>query len=98
MQTLDPGCHSSAYATDFNLFTGEMASLYRGVDVLVIDALRRNPHPTHPHLAQALDWIESVQPGHTILTHMDHSMDYRTLRAELPDKVEPGYDGLELVL
>lgn len=94
----DAGGHSVGYATDFNIFTDEMASLYRGLDVLVIDALRRHPHPTHPHLGQALEWIDAVQPGRTILTHMDNSMDYRTLRTELPNLVEPGYDGLEIIL
>lgn len=94
----DAGGSSIGYATDFNLFTDDMASLYRGLDVLVIDALRRHPHPTHPHLDQALEWIDAVQPARAILTHMDNSMDYRTLRAELPHPVEPGYDGLEVVL
>ena len=89
---------SIGYATDFNIFTDEMTSLYQGLDVLVIDALRRRPHPTHPHLDQALEWIAAVQPARAILTHMDQSMDYRTLRAELPEHVEPGYDGLEIVL
>ena len=39
-----------------------------------------------------------MRPGRAILTHMDNSMDYRTLVAELPDGVEPGYDGLEVAL
>ncbi|MGE5722307.1 MAG: MBL fold metallo-hydrolase [Sphingomonadales bacterium] len=89
---------SIAYSTDFNELTDEMTALFEGVDVWVVDALRRRPHPTHPHLAQALDWISRVRPARAILTHMDNSMDYRTLRAELPADVEPGYDGLEVVL
>ena len=75
-----------------------MANLFKGVDVWVVDALRRRPHPTHPHLQQALDWIDVVQPGRAILTHMDNSMDYAELMAELPQGVEPGYDGLEVTL
>ncbi len=75
-----------------------MRSLFQGVDVWIVDALRRRPHPSHPHLEQALGWIASVQPGRAILTHMDQSMDYRSLLAELPDGVEPGEDGLEVVL
>jgi len=62
----------------------------------VVDALRRRPHPTHPQLSAVLDWVEAFKPGRTALIHMDTSMDYATLRAELPEGVEPGYDGLVL--
>jgi len=89
---------SIGYATDFNVLTPDMAALYQGVDVWIVDALRHRPHPTHPHLAQTLDWIAAVQPGRAILTHMDQSMDYRALLATLPRGVEPGYDGLEAQL
>lgn len=89
---------SIVYATDFNILTEEMAALYSGADILVIDALRRRPHPSHPHLAQALDWIERIRPGRALLTHMDNSMDYAALCAELPQGVEPAYDGLEIEL
>jgi phosphoribosyl 1,2-cyclic phosphate phosphodiesterase len=75
-----------------------MVTLYQGVDVMVIDALRRAPHPTHPSLDQALGYIADLAPGRAILTHMDQSMDYATLAAELPAGVEPGYDGLEVTL
>ena len=70
--------------------------LFEGLDIWVVDALRRRPHPTHPHLADTLEWIRALRPKHAILTHMDSSMDYRTLCAELPAGVEPGYDGLEV--
>ncbi|WP_114951231.1 MBL fold metallo-hydrolase [Sphingosinicella terrae] len=94
----EAGGKSIGYSTDFNLLTDDMASLFQGVDVWVIDTLRRRPHPTHPHLAQALGWIERLRPGRAILTHMDNSMDYRSLLGELPAGVEPGYDNQEIVL
>jgi len=84
---------SAAYATDFSAVTDDMIKLYAGVDLLVIDALREKPHPTHPHLAMTLDIIARIHPGRSILTHMDHSMDYESLRAALPPGIEPGYDG-----
>ena len=87
---------SIGYATDFNVMTDDMARMYQGLDVWVVDALRRRPHPTHPQLSAVLDWVEAFKPGRTALIHMDTSMDYATLRAELPDGVEPGYDGLVL--
>ncbi len=46
----------------------------------------------------ALELVERAGPGRAVLTHLDKSMDYATLRAELPAGVEPGYDGLEIVL
>jgi phosphoribosyl 1,2-cyclic phosphate phosphodiesterase len=92
------GERSIGYATDFHDMTEGMHELYSGVDVWIVDALRRRPHPSHGHLSQVLGWIDAVQPGRAILTHMDHSMDYAGLLAELPPGVEPGYDGMEIEL
>lgn len=85
------------YATDFAKFSPAMRSFYRDLDMFVVDALRRRPHPTHPTLAQTLDGVAAVRPKHAVLMHMDGSMDYRTLCEELPAGVEPGYDGLTWV-
>lgn len=87
---------SIGYSTDANVLTDEMIALFEGVDVWIVDALRRAPHPSHASLSEALAWIARVQPRRAILTHMDHSMDYNSLRAELPAGVEPGYDGQEV--
>ena len=85
------------YATDFNVMLPEMRALYQGLDAWIVDALRRFPHPSHPELAAVLGWVEDLKPRRTALVHMDHTMDYATLVAELPAGVEPGYDGLEMV-
>lgn len=92
------GGKSIGYATDFHAFTDEMRAHYGGLDLWVVDALRRAPHPTHPHLGAVLEWIAELAPKRAALVHMDHSMDYATLVAELPAGVEPGYDGLELIV
>jgi phosphoribosyl 1,2-cyclic phosphate phosphodiesterase len=89
---------SVGYATDISGITDPMRALYTNLDIWIVDALRRRPHPTHPHLEQALGWIAELAPCRAALTHMDQSMDYATLRAELPAGVEPAYDGLELQL
>ena len=89
---------SLAYATDFSEATSDMVHLFDGVDLLVVDALRREPHPTHAHLAMALELIERSGARRAVLTHLDKSMDYATLCEELPDGVQPGYDGLEIEL
>ncbi|RZI59806.1 MAG: MBL fold metallo-hydrolase, partial [Zymomonas sp.] len=86
------------YATDFNVMTPAMQSMYETLDVWVVDALRHHPHPTHPHLAVVLEWIARFRPGRALLTHMDQSMDYATLAAALPARVEPAYDGLEMTV
>jgi phosphoribosyl 1,2-cyclic phosphate phosphodiesterase len=92
------GGKSVGYATDFQRTGGQMQSHFRNLDLLVIDALRRKPHPTHPHLQMTLDFIAAVKPARAVLMHMDSSMDYATLAAELPDGVQPGFDGLEISL
>ena len=94
----DAGGRAIGYSTDFNELTDEMALLFTGLDLWVVDALRHRPHPTHSHLADTLKWIRELAPGRAILTHMDNTMDYATLAAELPAGVEPGYDGMEVLL
>lgn len=87
---------SIGYATDFNILTNDMRELYQDLDIWVVDALRRFPHPSHPELSAVLGWVGALHPKRAALIHMDHSMDYATLCAELPEGVEPGFDGLEL--
>ncbi|ATW04696.1 MBL fold metallo-hydrolase [Sphingorhabdus sp. YGSMI21] len=84
---------SIVYATDFGEVTEDMRALYRGCDLLVVDALRDEPHPTHAHLDMTLDLIDDVRPELSLLTHMDKSMDYHHLVSILPDHVRPAYDG-----
>ena len=87
-----------AYSTDVTeLDEGAFAAL-QGVELWIVDCLRREPHPTHSHLAKTLSWIDRVRPRRAVLTHMDQSLDYRQLSAELAGGVEPGYDGLVIEL
>ena len=94
----EAGGRSLGYSTDCHALTDEMVALFAGVDLWIVDALRRREHPTHAHLDLALEWIARVAPKRAILTHMDTSMDYAGLAAELPAGVEPGYDGIEVEL
>jgi phosphoribosyl 1,2-cyclic phosphate phosphodiesterase len=89
---------SIGYATDFSEIVPSMIDLFRGVDLLVTDCLRRRPHPTHAHLEMAIDLARTCGAGRSVLTHLDKSMDYRTLSAEVPEDVIVGYDGLEIDL
>ncbi len=88
---------SIAYTTDFSAISDEMVDLCEDVDVLVSDCLRREPHPTHAHLDLALEFAERCSAKRLVLSHLDKSMDYGTLCAEVPEHVIVGYDGLEIV-
>ena len=94
----DAGGGTIVYTTDFNELTDQMAYRLEEADLWIVDALRRRPHPTHPHLSQVLEWVAQLKPKRTLLTHLDNSMDYDTLVAELPEGVEPAYDGQEIAL
>jgi phosphoribosyl 1,2-cyclic phosphate phosphodiesterase len=83
-----------AYSPDVNGLPEAAFSALEGVDTWIVDALRYTPHPTHAHLAQTLDWIARVRPRRAILTNMHIDMDYNALRAQLPEGVEPAFDGM----
>ena len=69
-----------------------------GLDIFVVDALRRTPHPTHAHLDKALEWIARAKPTRAVLTNMHIDLDYETVNAETPDHVTPAFDLMELTL
>jgi phosphoribosyl 1,2-cyclic phosphate phosphodiesterase len=83
-----------AYCTDVSEIPRSSWPLLQGLRVLVIDALRPNPHPAHFGLNQALDAIEQFRPERAYLTHTSHDMDYDKVNASLPPHVRMAYDGL----
>lgn len=87
-----------AYSTDVTALNDDAFAAIAGVELWIVDCMRRAPHPTHSHLEQTLAWIARVSPRRAVLTHMDHTLDYRELSAELPVGVEPGQDGLVIEL
>lgn len=66
----------------------------QNLDVWILDALRRDPHPTHAHLARSLEWMERAKPRRGILTNMHIDLDYATVDAETPDHITPAFDGM----
>lgn len=70
-----------------------LASLEK-LDVWIIDALRQRAHPSHFSLPETLSWIERLAPQRAILTNMHVSLDYETVRRQLPGGVEPAWDGM----
>lgn len=87
-----------AYCPDVSDFPKDTAARLIGLEVLVIDALQRIPHPSHFSLAESLEWIERLAPRRAVLTHMHTPLDYRTVQAETPGNVDAGYDGMVIEL
>ena len=85
-----------AYVTDCSSSPPASMRALRGLDVLVLDALRHREHPTHFNVTQALEVAAELTPGRTYLTHIAHDLDHATTNAALPDRVELAYDGLGL--
>ena len=85
-----------AYLTDCNRIDEGSWALLDGLDWLVLDALRDEPHPTHFTVEQALGVITRIRPRHAYLTHMTHDLGHAQTSARLPDGIELAYDGLVL--
>jgi phosphoribosyl 1,2-cyclic phosphate phosphodiesterase len=86
-----------AYLSDCSAVPDEIAEKIREVEVLIIDALRRKPHPTHLSVAQALEVAAKVRPRQTFFTHICHELP-QSSEADLPTGVGIAYDGLKLRL
>ncbi|MGO8749191.1 MAG: MBL fold metallo-hydrolase [Thermoguttaceae bacterium] len=87
-----------AYCTDVKEFPPESADRLQGLDVLILDALRREPHPTHLNLDEALEIIHRLRPKRTLLTHIAHRLEHEATNQSLPPGVELAYDGLRIPL
>ena len=87
-----------AYCTDTNAIPPESRAKLRGLDVLILDCLRRKPHTTHFGLEEALEVVSDLAPKRTLLTHISHDLDDEEISAELPVGVELAYDGLSIAL
>lgn len=87
-----------AFCTDVSRIPDESWPLLAGLDVLVLDALREKPHPTHFNIEQALEVVERVRPKQAFLTHIAHSIEHEATNARLPAGVELAYDGLRVPL
>lgn len=85
-----------AYLPDVAAIPDEVWPVLSGLGVWIVDALRRDPHPTHSHLSQTLEWIARAAPRRAVLTNMHVDLDYDTVLAETADHVEPAFDGMEI--
>ncbi len=81
-----------AYSADIKGLPPESISALAGLEVWIVDALRRRPHPSHMDVDEALAWIARIKPKRAILTNLHSDLDFEALRASLPPNVEPAYD------
>ncbi|HEX8280757.1 MAG TPA: MBL fold metallo-hydrolase [Chthoniobacterales bacterium] len=86
-----------AYLSDCSALPDAIAQEIRGVQVLIIDALRHKPHPTHLSVDEAIEAASRVQPGRTYFTHISHELP-QSAEADLPPNTLIAYDGLKLEL
>jgi len=78
--------------------TDEAWSAVDGIGVWVLDALRYEPHPTHTHFEQSLEWIERSKAKRGILTNMHIDLDYQVVQDTTPDHIDAAYDGMTIEL
>jgi phosphoribosyl 1,2-cyclic phosphate phosphodiesterase len=87
---------SAAYLTDHSEIPPETVEKLRGLDILFLDALRHQPHPTHSTIEQSLKIAESVKPKRTLFTHICHDLPHEATNAALPPGVQLAFDGMKL--
>jgi phosphoribosyl 1,2-cyclic phosphate phosphodiesterase len=87
-----------AYITDFSAIPEETLALLAGLDVLVLDALRHKPHPTHSTVENSLSLVERLKPRRAFFTHIAHELAHTETNAALPAHVRLAHDGLKLEL
>jgi phosphoribosyl 1,2-cyclic phosphate phosphodiesterase len=84
-----------AYIADVKRIEPASLELLRGLDVLVLGAMREQPHPAHQTVDEALAVVAELRPRRTFLTHLDHDLGHAALASRLPSGVEIAIDGLE---
>lgn len=85
-----------AYITDCSRIPAESLKLLDGLELLILGVVRYEPHPTHMHVEQALELIETLQPKQAFFTHISHLLDHETVNRALPSGVQLAFDGLRL--
>ena len=87
---------SAAYLTDMSDIPAESLPLLEDLDILILDALRRDPHPSHSHLDNSIELVNKIAPKRAYFTHISHDLDHESTNASLPENIRLAHDGLQL--
>jgi phosphoribosyl 1,2-cyclic phosphate phosphodiesterase len=87
---------STAYLTDLSELPAESLPLLADLDLLILDALRHEPHPTHSHLTNSIAIVERLKPRRAFFTHISHGLDHAPTNAALPPHIRLAHDGLQI--
>jgi len=87
---------NNAYVTDFSAIPESTFERLRGLDLLILDALRLRPHPTHSNLENSLKLVEQLRPRQAYFTHIAHELPHAATNASLPAGVALAHDGLQV--
>ena len=85
-----------AYFTDCKEVGQEARRLAKGADVVVLDGLRPEPHPSHMSIAEAVETAVCMSAPRSFLTHVSHLVDHTAMEASLPETIRLAYDGLRV--
>lgn len=94
MPVLGYRINNVAYITDLSYLPDSTFRLLKGLDTLVLDCLRPEPHSTHLHVDNALEIATRIGAKRTFFTHMGHEIEYKNFNRSLPKNMAPAYDGL----
>jgi phosphoribosyl 1,2-cyclic phosphate phosphodiesterase len=87
---------NAAYLTDLSDIPERSLPLLQNLDVVIIDALRKTPHPSHANLEQAIGFVNRMQARRAYFTHMSHDVHHADTNRELPPNMQLAYDGLRI--
>ena len=86
----------AAYLTDMSSIPESSLALLTDLDVMIIDALRPQPHPSHATIAESLHWVKRIAPRQAWFTHMSHEVEHEAMEETFPANVRLAYDGLRI--
>lgn len=95
---MECGGRKVGYASDCSALPDAAVELLKGVDLMILDCLRKREHPTHLTLDRNLGYMERIAPVRGLLVHMCHDISHADYLKELPPHIAPAYDGLEVTL
>ncbi len=86
----------AAYLTDMSDIPESSLPLLQDLDILILDALRREPHPSHSHLEKSIALVNKIAPRRAFFTHISHDLEHEATNLSLPPNIRLAHDGLQL--